>query len=85
MAACLQHSRLAGGIVGDARRKAARASNAALALRGVNLPEVSTGPGFVATRQVRPYHFEGNRMTLSDTVEDESDVVSWRIVWEKVI
>jgi hypothetical protein len=34
---------------------------------------------------VRPYHFEGNRMTLSDTVEDESDVVSWRIVWEKVI
>ncbi len=53
--------------------------------RLVHLPEVSTGPGFVATRQVRPCHFEGNRMTLSDTVEDESDVVSWRIVCEKVI
>ena len=50
----------------------------------VHLPEVSTGPGFVATRQVRPYRFEGNRMTFSDIVEDESEVASWKIVWEKV-
>ncbi len=47
----------------------------------VHLPEVSTGPDFVATRQVRPYRFEGNRMTFSDTVEGESDVASWEIVW----
>jgi Lipocalin-like domain len=50
----------------------------------VHLPEVSTGPNYVATRQVRPYRFEGNRMIFSDTMEDESDVVSWKIVWEKV-
>lgn len=51
----------------------------------VHLPEVSTGPDYVATRQVRPYRFEGNRMTFSNTVEDESEVASWKIVWEKVI
>ncbi len=51
----------------------------------VHLPEVSTGPDFVATRQVRPYQFQGNRMIFSDTVEGESDVASWKIVWEKVI
>ena len=28
---------------------------------------------YVATRQVRPYRFEGNRMTFSDIVGDESD------------
>ena len=51
----------------------------------VHLPEVSTGPGFVATRQVRPYRFEGNRMTFSDIVEDESrGQRRWKIVWEKV-
>jgi hypothetical protein len=50
----------------------------------VHLPEVSTGPAFVATRQVRPYRFEGNRMTFSDTVEGESEIASWKIVWEKV-
>jgi hypothetical protein len=50
----------------------------------VHLPQVSTGPSFVATRQVRPYRFEGTRMTFSDTVEDESELASWKIVWEKV-
>jgi len=50
----------------------------------VHLPEVSTGPNYVTTRQVRPYQFEGNRMIFSDTMEDESEVASWKIVWEKV-
>lgn len=51
----------------------------------VHLPEVSTGPEFVATRQLRPYRFEGRRMIFSDTVEGDSDVASWKIVWEKVV
>jgi hypothetical protein len=51
----------------------------------VHLPEISTGPDFVATRQVRPYRLEGNRMIFSDAMEGESDVASWKIVWEKVI
>jgi len=51
----------------------------------VHLPEVSTGPGYVGTRQLRPYQFEGNRLILSGgTVEDEPQVASWKVVWEKV-
>jgi len=51
----------------------------------VHLPEVSTEPDYVATRQVRPYRFEGNRMIFSDKVaEEEDDVASWKLVWERV-
>jgi len=51
----------------------------------IHLPEVSTGPGYVGTRQLRPYQFEGNRLILSGgTVEDEPEVLSWKVVWEKV-
>jgi hypothetical protein len=50
----------------------------------IHLPEVSTGPGYVGTRQIRPYRFEGNRMILSGgTVEDQPEVASWTVVWEK--
>jgi Lipocalin-like domain len=51
----------------------------------IHLPEVSTGPEYVGTRQLRPYQFEGDRMILSGgTAEDEPDLASWKIVWEKV-
>jgi hypothetical protein len=51
----------------------------------VHLPEVSTGPGYLGTRQIRPYRFEGNRMILSGgIVEDQPEVASWTVVWEKV-
>ena len=51
----------------------------------IHLPRVSTGPGYVGTRQLRPYQFEGNWLILTGgAVEDEPDVVSWKVVWEKV-
>lgn len=51
----------------------------------IHLPEVSTGPGYVGTRQIRPYQLEGDRMVLSGgTAEDEPNVASWKIVWERV-
>lgn len=51
----------------------------------IHLPAVSTGPGYVGTRQIRPYRFEGNRMIFSGgTVEDDPEVTSWTVVWEKV-
>jgi len=51
----------------------------------IHLPEVSTGSGYVGSRQIRPYRFEGNRLILSGgTVEDEPDVASWKLIWEKV-
>ena len=51
----------------------------------IHLPEVSTGPGYVGTRQLRPYRFEGNRLILAGgAVEDEPEVASWKVVWEKV-
>jgi len=51
----------------------------------IHLPEVSTGPGYLGTRQVRPYRFEGNQLILSGgPVKEEAQVVAWRVVWEKV-
>jgi len=51
----------------------------------IHLPEVSTGPGYVGTRQLRPYQFEGNRLILTGgAVEDETEVASWKVVWEKI-
>src|SRR5262249_26899799 len=50
----------------------------------VHLPEVSTWPPYVGTRQVRPYRFEGDRLIFSDgKTEDEPDVASWTAVWER--
>ena len=51
----------------------------------VHLPEVSTWPGYVGTRQIRPYRFEGDRLIFSGgTLEDEPDVASWTVMWERV-
>ena len=49
----------------------------------IHLPEVSTGPGYLGTQQVRPYRFEGNKVVLSGgSAKEEPDVVTWRVVWE---
>lgn len=50
----------------------------------IHLPEVATNPGFVGSRQIRPYGFEGNRLILSDVEKDDPSVARWKIVWEKV-
>lgn len=49
-----------------------------------HLPEVATNPGYVGSRQVRPYRLEGNRLILSDVEKDDPAVARWKIVWEKV-
>jgi lipocalin-like protein len=50
----------------------------------VHLPEVASDPGFVGSRQLRPYRFEGGRLIFSDVEKDDSSVARWKIVWEKV-
>jgi|SRR5580704_10167212 hypothetical protein len=50
----------------------------------IHLPEICTDPGYVGSRQVRPYTFEGNRLVLSDVEKDDPAVARWKIVWEKV-
>jgi hypothetical protein len=37
----------------------------------IHLPEVATDPGYVGSRQVRPYVFEGGRLVLSDVEKDD--------------
>ena len=51
--------------------------------RIVHLPEVATDPGYVGSRQIRPYKFEENRLVLSDVETQEPGVARWKIVWEK--
>ncbi len=50
----------------------------------VHLPEVATNPGYVGSRQIRPYRFEGRRLVFSDVEKDDPSVTRWKIVWEKV-
>lgn len=50
----------------------------------VHLPEVSMKQSYVGTKQIRPFRFEGTRMILADKANDDSDVESWQVVWEKV-
>lgn len=50
----------------------------------VHLPEVATNPGYVGSRQVRPYRFEDSRLILSNVEKDDPLVARWKIVWEKV-
>src|SRR6266480_2020968 len=49
----------------------------------IHLPEVATDPGYVGSRQVRPYVFEGGRLVLSDIEKEDPSVARWKIVWEK--
>jgi hypothetical protein len=50
----------------------------------VHLPEVATNPGYVGTRQIRPYQLQGRRLILGDVEKNDPAVASWKIVWEKV-
>jgi hypothetical protein len=50
----------------------------------IHLPEVATDPGYVGSRQIRPYTFEDGRLVLSDVEKDDPAVARWKIVWEKV-
>ena len=50
----------------------------------VHLPEVASVPGFVGSRQIRPYCFEDGRLIFSDLEKDDPLVASWKIEWEKV-
>lgn len=50
----------------------------------IHLPEVATDPGYVGSRQIRPYTFAGKRLILSDVEKDDSAAARWKIVWEKV-
>lgn len=52
--------------------------------RIVHIPEVASEPGYVGSRQVRPYRFEGSRLIFSDVEKDDPSVARWKIVWEKV-
>ena len=49
----------------------------------VHLPEVATDPGYVGSRQVRPFSFDGRRLVLSDVEKNDPSVSRWKIVWEK--
>ena len=49
----------------------------------IHLPEVASDPGYVGSRQVRPYQFEGGQLILSDVEKDDPTVARWKIVWEK--
>jgi len=50
----------------------------------IHLPQVATDPGWVGSRQIRPYRLEGRRLIFSDLEKNDRSVESWRIVWEKV-
>lgn len=50
----------------------------------VHLPEVATDQGYVGSRQVRPYVFEGGHLVFSDAEKDDPSIARWKIVWEKV-
>jgi hypothetical protein len=50
----------------------------------VHLPEVATDPGFMGSRQIRPYRFEGSRLILSDVEKNDPAITRWKIVWEKL-
>jgi len=50
----------------------------------IHLPEVATNPGYVGSRQIRPYVLEGRHLILSDVEKNDPSVARWKIVWEKV-
>ena len=50
----------------------------------VHIPEVASNPGYVGSREIRPYEFEGDRLIFSDVEKDDPSISRWKIVWEKV-
>ena len=49
----------------------------------VHLPGVATNPGYVGSRQIRPYSFDGNRLVLSGIEKEDPTVARWKIIWER--
>jgi hypothetical protein len=49
----------------------------------IHLPEVATNPGYVGSRQIRPYTFQDGRLILGDVEKNDPNVARWKIVWEK--
>jgi Lipocalin-like domain len=50
----------------------------------VHIPEVASNPGYIGSRQVRPYEFEGDSLIFSDVEKHDPSISRWKIVWEKV-
>ena len=50
----------------------------------VHIPEVASDPGYVGSRQIRPYELDGDRLVFSDVEKDDPSISRWKIVWEKV-
>jgi lipocalin-like protein len=50
----------------------------------VHIPELASNPGYVGSRQIRPYEFEGDRLIFSDVEKHDPSISRWKIVWEKV-
>ncbi len=50
----------------------------------IHLPEVASDPGYVGSRQIRPYRFEGGHLIFSDVEQNDPSIARWKIVWEKV-
>jgi len=50
----------------------------------VHTPEVASNPAYVASRQIRPFEFEGDRLIFSDVEKNDPSISRWKIVWERV-
>ena len=50
----------------------------------VHVPDVATDPGWVGSRQIRPYQLQDRRLILGDVAKNDPLVARWKIVWEKV-
>lgn len=51
----------------------------------IHLPEIAAKPGYVGSRQLRPWRFEGARMIFSDLEKNDPAVARWKIVRQKVL
>jgi hypothetical protein len=49
----------------------------------VHLPEVATNPGYIGSREIRPFTLQDGRLILSDVEKNDPKVARWKIVWEK--
>src|SRR5262249_9334641 len=43
----------------------------------VHIPEVASNPGYVGSRQIRPYEFEGNRLIFSGVEKHDLSISRW--------
>jgi hypothetical protein len=50
----------------------------------VHIPEVASNPGYVGSRQIRPYELKGDCLIFSGVEKHDPNISRWRIVWEKV-